>query len=213
VNGYNPIWLVILSIAVALIPIFLGLFTSYLKVSIVLGILRNALGAQQIPSGLVVMALSLAITGYCMSPVMQESLQRAAGVKWELVREELSPHSLVQAGEALQPFLDFIERHAGQREIEALIQITSGENQGIKPEWQINLLAFLLTELKEGFAMAFTILVPFLVIDIVVANILVGLGMFMVSPVMISLPLKILLFVVSDGWILIIKGLLNSYQT
>ena len=120
------------------------------------------------------------------------------------------------------PWLKFMADHTGSREIRSLTQLNAEPKSGdeipqeiLRTEVinhpRILIPAFMLTELKQAFAMGFVLLLPFLVIDLIVANVLAGLGMFMVSPSMISLPLKLLLFVVSDGWILLSRGLILSY--
>jgi flagellar biosynthetic protein FliP len=114
-----------------------------------------------------------------------------------------------------------MEQHVGMRELSFLGQMSARDNQNNSAEvaspqqagFGILLAAFVLGELKEAFAMSFTLLVPFLVVDLIVANLLVGMGMFMLSPVMVALPVKLILFVLADGWLLIARGLVSSYST
>jgi type III secretory pathway component EscR len=232
----NPFWLILLTALLALIPVMIGLVTSYVKVSVVLGMLRSGLGAQQVPGNLVVMAVSLAITFYVMSPVVLETAELAEQINFSIVLKNPSIESLEKLAPLFEPWREFMRKHAGQRELKALgemrvsaladlpglkggnppavVQAPSNavsKNLQEDPPLRVLLIAFVLTELKEAFAMGFVLILPFLVIDLIVANLLAGLGMFMVSPLLISLPLKLILFVVSDGWVLLTRGLINSY--
>ncbi len=212
-NTLNPVWLIILAGIVALIPVLTGLMTSYLKVSIVLGMLKNGLGAQQVPGNLVIMALSLAITMYIMTPVVLRSSEASANIDFGMILKSPSAKSLQSLAPTIEPWREFMLRHAGEREIRALTSLDAASNGEVEhsKEFRILVPAFVLTEIKEAFAMGFVLLLPFLVVDLVVSNILAGMGMVMMSPMIISLPLKLILFVISDGWILVTKGLINSY--
>ena len=217
----NPSWLVLFMSAVAIVPIALSLLTSYLKMSIVFGMVKNALGTQSSPSALTVLALSAALTCFTMGPVLEESIRHSSTVDMKSFVESPSMEKLSSLGTAFVPWKHFLQKHAGRREVMALQTLAQAEPSALAaPQEKIQtgeslrvlVPAFVLTELKEGFAMGFVLLLPFLVIDLIIANILVGLGMTMVSPVMIALPVKLLLFIVSDGWLLLAKGLVLSYQ-
>lgn len=220
----HPYWLIIASSMFALIPVGLALVTSYMKVSIVLGMLRSGLGTPQVPSGSVIMALSFALTAFIMAPVAKESAEIIASQKLPSFKESPSLQSLKSLILILDPWKKFMNSQAGEsekrffREMRMSFLKKAGkplddEGEGDLPKTlQIVLPAFVFSELKEAFAMAFVVLLPFLIIDLVVANILVGLGMYMVSPVMISLPLKLFLFVGSDAWMFLARGLVESYQ-
>lgn len=212
----HPLWLVVFTLGVAIVPLLAGVATSYIKVSIVFSMLRNGLGAQQLPSGLVVMVLSLALTLYVMSPVFSRSLEIAAQLDPRTLLNAPGLEGLKPLAGAVEPWREFMERHSGQREVETLRRLAGGSAELERPSERVSLNviipAFVMTELKEGFAMGFSLLLPLLVIDLIVANILSGLGMFMVSPLLISLPLKLLLFTLCDGWLLISQALINSYQ-
>lgn len=223
IEAVNPIWLIALAALAAMLPILVGLLTSYLKISIVFGMVRSALGTQQTPGNLVIMVLALALTSYTMMPVADETLEIASQTDISALQSP-SPQTLKTLTPVFEPWRRFLHHHSGARELRtltALLAAQAGQEQqlpaGAGPQIQaidlrVLLPAFLLTELKESFAMAFVLLLPFLVVDMVVANILIGMGMYMVSPLMISLPLKLVLFVVADGWLLIARGLINSYQ-
>jgi len=202
-----PEQLIFLSLSIALLPAAIGVLTTYLKVSIILGMLRSALGTQQTPSGLVVMAVSIAFTWVIMSPVFVETSSRfisnQARLSKGITKESKEAFEFV-----VSPWKEFISAHAGKRESELIVEIGSNKDP---QSWGVIVPAFILSELKEAFAMALMVLLPFAVIDIVVANILGGLGMFMVSPTLISLPLKLGVFVMSDAWIFLAKSIVASY--
>lgn len=201
--------LIYLSLAIALVPSVLGVLTAYLKVSIVLGMLRNALGTQQTPSGLLVMAISFAFTWMIMSPVFLSTYERW-NAKQSVFSKGLTKENVEVLKDIFKPWQDFLKAHAGERE-KVFIKETIKEPT-TDDDWRVLIPSFILTELKEAFAMALMLLLPFAVIDIVVANILGGMGMFMVSPTLISLPLKLLVFTTSDAWLFLSKALVGSYS-
>lgn len=212
----DPIWLLLLSFSLALLPVFFSIFTAYLKISIVLGIVKNAIGAQQIPSAMVVMALSLSLTLFVMKPVFIESSNSVSDLKFSELGKNSISEVIKKIEPAYIPWQKFLLRHAGEKELASLAEmqkeISPKNSSVVKTLGFFHLTtAFLLTELKEAFMIGFIIMLPFLVIDLVVANLLTGLGMYMLSPVMISLPIKILVIVGFDAWLLIFKGLFYSY--
>jgi type III secretion protein R len=227
----HPALFIGVSLCLALVPMLIGVATSYLKVSIVLNMLRSGLGLQQVPGNLVIMVLSLSLTAFIMQPVFEAM----ASAYESLPKQQNSSFQLKTVANRFQsvsePLLKFMKKHAGAKELSALqsMVVQAAEENALgnskmsqttkedtippsEERISVMVLAFILSELKEAFAMGFVLLLPFLAIDLVVANILVGMGMFMVSPVMISLPLKILLFIAGDGWLLLFKGLYLSYQ-
>lgn len=203
----NPLILIGTSALIAMVPVGLGLLTSYLKLSLVFGFLRSAFNSQQTPSGLVIMALSLALSVQVMRPVVKQSL---AGISVQRVKEISERPQLISAAElqaVLTPWREFWLRHAGRRELAVL----TGADVATCDLGQI-IAAFVLSELKEAFAMGLALLLPFLAIDLIVSSLLVGLGLTMLTPNAISLPLKLLLFVWCDGWLYLSHGLLASYS-
>lgn len=219
----NPAWYLISTVLLALIPIAVGLLTSYVKISIVLGIIKNALGTQHAPGAMVTLALSLTLTSLTMNPVIRETLEIAKTLDKEIISKSPSLEMFAAIRPLLTPWEFFLRRNTGNRELAALSLATESKSRSEnsinsrifnREDADLSLLmpAFLLTELKEGFSMAFIVLLPFLAIDLIVSNMLMGLGMMMVSPVLISLPIKLILFVISDSWLLIAQGLIRSYQ-
>lgn len=215
----RPSELIFISGLIALVPLLISLTTSYVKVSVVLGILKNGLGTQQFPGPIVTMALSLSITCYVMSPVMSESLEAFNEIPKLSKLDLFNINDLQKISPVVRPWKNFMLKFAGKKELRLFL---GQEETSKKIEFdqknisEISLKAiapaFLITELKKAFSIAFIVLIPFLVIDLICANVLVGMGMFMVSPVLISLPIKLLVFVMSDAWILLVKSLINSYQ-
>ena len=216
----NPVWYVALASLLAVVPIIIGVTTSYLKVSIVFGLLKSALGTQQVPGVMVTMSLAIAVTTFVMAPVFEEVVARASTATWGDLTRMPQRKQLDEAARVVEPIVHFLRTHTGVREQEALAQLEGGHRQraaehpaGEPAEigWRSTILGFVLTELREAFMMGLMLLLPFLAIDLIVSNILVGLGMFMVSPTMISLPLKLLLFVLADGWLVLTRALITSY--
>jgi type III secretory pathway component EscR len=216
----NPVWYLASAVLFALIPVAVGLLTSYVKISIVLGIIKNALGTQHAPGAMVTLALSLALTGLTMNPVIKETVEISKTLDYAIISKSPSLEVIAALSPLLSPWELFLRKNTGKRELAALSLAVNRSPEKAeeeidiqqKIEFSLLLPAFLLTELKEGFSMAFIVLLPFLAIDLIVSNILMGLGMMMVSPVLISLPIKLILFVISDSWLLIAQGLIRSYQ-
>ncbi|GAA0486249.1 flagellar type III secretion system pore protein FliP [Alkalibacterium indicireducens] len=200
--------LYLLLFLIALIPSFLVLTTSFTRTIIVLSFTRNALGTQQSPPNQVLIGLALFLSVFVMRPVYQEVNEQALQpmLAGEITREE----SLDIAEE---PIKTFMLDQTRTTDLELFVQL-SGDDFPEDPE-DLSLFtvipAFAISELRTAFTIGFLIFIPFLVIDIVVASILMSMGMFMLSPVMISLPFKLLLFVMVDGWYLVVESLIGSF--
>ncbi len=207
----NPIWLVGGSFLIALVPLLVGFTSAYVKTSIVLSMLKSGFGSQGIPSAMVVMALSCCLTFIIMGPVWEVSYREVLKLPKHTFENLPDSNTLVQLEAVVNPWREFLENHSGEKERKYFSSI----NQKDPNQRSISLgglmTAFLVSELKQAFTMGFVLLLPFLAIDLIVANILTGLGMVMASPVMIALPLKVFVFLLADGWLLISQGLLKSY--
>jgi flagellar biosynthetic protein FliP len=165
-----------------------------------------------------------------MAPAFEQSKRLADENDLLGILSQSSLDKLAAITPIFEPWRKFMQLHTGKRELLALSQMVkvASKGEGVEKQdvlqaddkpadpdiiaWRLLLPAFVLSELKQAFTMGFVLLLPFLVIDLIVANILVGLNMIMVSPIMVALPLKLILFVMSDGWLLITKGLINSYN-
>jgi|GEM_PF-1263140 len=221
----SPETLLLVSVVVAVIPLILAVGTCYLKFSIVLSMLRSGFGTQQAPSNSLVMALSVVLSLVVMEPVLRETSERVS----EIQLTQAGPTSVFEGAKKLaiaaEPWRDFLLNHCGERELETFRRLADPHEESAKetaavesskshetPSLAVALGAFVLSEIKRGFVIAFFLLIPFFVIDVVVSNLLVSLGLTMLSPVVVTLPLKILLFITSDGWLLLAKSLVQSYQ-
>jgi len=195
--------------AVSLIPSALILMTSFLRFIIVLGLLRQALSLQQTPPNHVLISLALVLTCFVMAPTLKEINTVALRPYQE--NKLPFPQAIEKAGEPVRKFLLHQTR---RRELAFMVKLARVETP--KSEQDVPFLvlvtAFVLSELKTAFTMGFLIFLPFLVIDLGVSSVLMSLGMMMVPPSMVSLPLKILLFVMVDGWTLLVEGLVRSVR-
>ncbi|HPT68639.1 MAG TPA: flagellar type III secretion system pore protein FliP [Syntrophomonas sp.] len=193
----------------SLAPAILIMVTSFTRIVIVLSFVRNALGTQQIPPNQVLIGLALLLTFFTMAPTYQT-----------IKTEAINPYMAGQMGqsEAMEtgagPLKDFMLRQTRDKDLNLFIDMSSQARPANREDLSLGVLvpAFIISELKTAFQMGFYIFLPFLVIDIVVSSTLMSMGMFMISPVMISLPFKILLFVLTDGWYLVVKSLLESFR-
>lgn len=210
----------------AILPLVVLMLTSFVKISVVLSLVRNALGAPDAPSGLVVMGLSLVLTMFVMAPVAVEMTQAAAtpapGISAPAPSElETAVRTLVPAdhqGEvdavarALVPLEKFLARHASAKDRATFVELAARMGRTVKgDELWVLAPAFLTTELREAFAIAVLIFLPFLVIDLIVGLGMASLGLSATSPQVVALPLKLLLFVAVDGWRLLVDALLRGY--
>ncbi len=222
-TGLNPTWLIVVSFGLALIPLLVCAGTSYIKISVVLGLLRGGFGTQGVPGAMIISSMAMALSLYIMGPTLEASIGAAEAIPFGSFAADPSVRRLAQLRPLVEPWRTFMLAHAGKRELLAVSELerrediaTAGATAVATPDdgtcWRAALLAFVLTELRQAFSMGFVLLLPFLVIDIAVANILAGLGMFMLSPTLISLPLKLLLFVACDGWMILSRSLIFSYQ-
>lgn len=248
----SPIALTIILSALSLLPIFLLAISAYVKVSVVLQILRNAMGLGQIPSSAIISLLAMLLSLHVMSPVLQDT--------WAIAKPHLANHGLLEnnplpsqatpsttppatydwqkllcdLSPAKEPLVTFLEKNSDldkRLRLAALNNIRSQQQKQQSDEAATSqddktnetitelenetigslLLAFLISQLHAAFTIGAMIYIPFLAIDLLVANILTGMGMISVSPTSISTPLKLFLFVANDGWYLLCKNLLLSY--
>ena len=217
----NPVVMVIVLAALALAPFVLMMMTSFIKISVVLSILRNAIGTQQVPPSTVITGLAFILSIFIMAPVGRQ-MYEAAGVipNTRDMFSEASVKSLFSAAQnGKEPLRKFLARHSHAQdrllfmELSARMQKNSGtaNPQIDKEDFQVLIPSFATSQLKEAFQVCFLVFVPFLIIDMVVANVLLSMGMSMLSPVVISLPFKLLLFVLVNGWYLVVRGLVLSY--
>ena len=217
----NPIVLVIVLGALALAPFALIMLTSFVKISVVLSILRNALGTQQVPPNQVITGISLILTIFIMAPVVEKMYAEAGNIgDSEAVFSEVSVKTIFEAAKrGREPLRQFLERHAHEADRKMFYNLAQrmAVRNGNDPQeilvtdFRIVVPSFVTSQLTEAFKIGFLLFIPFLVIDMVVSNILQAMGMFMLSPAMISLPFKLLLFVLVDGWVILVRNLVLGY--
>lgn len=267
----NPVVMVIVLGVLSLAPFIVVMLTSFVKISVVLSILRNALGTQQVPPNQIITGLAFVLTIFIMVPVGRQMYDQAGVANTKDIFSEASIKSLFDAAKkAKEPLRHFLSQHSHVKDRElfmelavrlernALINENRGNQQASAPtptqtatpaaaapaqsataavaapapsapppaptvdeskiekpdkeDFQVLIPAFVTSQLKEAFEVGFLLFVPFIIVDMVVANILLAMGMQMLSPSVISLPFKLLLFVVVDGWFLIVRGLVLSYM-
>ncbi|MFC3392371.1 flagellar type III secretion system pore protein FliP [Aidingimonas halophila] len=194
--------------AMAFLPAMLLMMTSFTRIIIVLSLLRTAMGTQSTPPNQVILGLALFMTLFIMSPVFAEVYE----VAWQpLSNDEINFDTFLERG--VQPFREFMLAQTREPDLALFARLSdTGEMQG--PEdvpLQVLLPSFVTSELKTAFQIGFTIFIPFLIIDLVVASVLMSLGMMMVPPATISLPFKLMLFVLVDGWQLLVGSLAESF--
>lgn len=209
--------------ALSLAPFILTMTTSFLKFSVIGSILRSALGTSQIPPNQVLMGLSLILTIYVMAPTGQRIHSEIGGLMDKAsekgVMSDQGIEIIKQAIEKGQkPYLDFLAKHSHAKDRALFVSMARTLRKGDPHATELNerhplvlIPAFVTSELTEAFQIGFILFVPFIVIDMIVSNVLLAMGMQMLSPTIISLPCKLLLFVLIDGWHLIMKGLVLGY--
>jgi flagellar biosynthetic protein FliP len=199
----------ILLTVLSLVPAILLMTTSFIRIVVVLSFARSALGLPQTPPNQVLLGLALFLTGYIMWPVWQQA--NADGIQAYL-HGDISAESAVER--SVQPLRDFMFRQTRQSELALFVRLSHLPPPEAPADVPTHVLipAFMLSELKTAFQMGFMILVPFLVIDLVVASLVMSLGMMMLPPTTLSLPFKVLLFVLADGWTLVVQSLVQSFH-
>ena len=194
--------------ALSFLPAGLMMMTSFTRIIIVLAILRQAIGTMQTPSNQILVGLALFLSFFIMVPVFDDVYDNAVQ---PYMNEELPPADALQR--AAEPFRSFMLGQTRETDLELFADISLAEPVESDADVPFSLLlpAFVTSELKTAFQIGFLILIPFLVIDLVVASLLMSMGMMMLSPMIISLPFKIMLFVLIDGWTLVMGTLASSF--
>ncbi|QCI26622.1 flagellar biosynthetic protein FliP [Buchnera aphidicola (Thelaxes californica)] len=209
-SSYFPLELLIFLSSLSFIPAFILMMTSFTRIIIVFGLLRNALGTPYSPPNQILIGLSLFLTFFIMNPVFEQAYQ-----------ESYIPYSqnkidMIEAvDKAIYPFRNFMLKQIKDSDLilfANLSKITVLKDRDSVP-MKIILPAFMTSEIKTGFQIGFSIFLPFLIIDLLVASVLMSLGMMMVPPSTVSLPFKLMFFILSDGWNLLIRSLFYSFHT
>ncbi|SEQ17954.1 flagellar biosynthetic protein FliP [Ectothiorhodospira magna] len=200
--------ILILMTLMSLLPAALIMLTSFTRIIIVLGILRQGIGTTQTPSNQILIGLALFLTLFIMAPVFQAVNEEAIQ---PFMAEEIDQEELVQR--AWIPLRDFMLEQTRETDISMFARIAGHDSFETPQDVPFSILvpSFITSELKTAFQIGFLILIPFLIIDLVVASVLMSMGMMMLSPLIISLPFKIMLFVLVDGWAMIMSTLATSF--
>ncbi len=210
--------LIVVAFMVGLIPFVAMMVTSYTKIVVVLGLLRNALGVQQVPPNMVLNGLAIILSAYIMAPIAMETMESMDASR----RIGSTSSGLEQLGQvataARVPVARFLDKHAHEREKAFFLKSASAvwpaerARQLQKSDLLVLAPAFTVSELTEAFKIGFLVYLSFVVVDLIIANILLALGLSQVSPTTVSIPFKLLLFVVLDGWALLLHGLVLTYK-
>lgn len=204
----DSVKLLILLTVLTLAPSFLILTTCFTRIIVVLSFLRNALGTQQTPPNQLLIGLALFLTFFIMQPVYSQVMENAVN---PFLADEISQEEAMD--NAIEPMKEFMLKQTREKDLALFLRASGSDNVEDPMELSMTTVipAFAISELRTAFSIGFILFIPFLVIDMVVASILMSMGMFMLPPVMISLPFKILLFVLVDGWYLVVESLLESF--
>lgn len=199
---------VLLLTVLTLAPAILIMMTSFTRLAVVFSLLRNALGTQQIPPTQIIVGLSLFLTFFIMAPVFNQVNDKALT---PFMEGKMSQQQFLE--EAGKPMKEFMLRQTRKKDLGLFMRIAGEERPANAQAVPITSLipAFVISELKTAFEIGFLLYVPFLVIDMVVASVLLSMGMMMLPPVMVSLPFKLMLFVLVDGWYLLVGSLVKSF--
>jgi type III secretion protein R len=214
----RPITLIVVLGIATLLPFAFMTLTAFVKISTVLQIVRGAIGAQNVPSNAVIMAFAGALTLLAMAPLGTRLSERVGPLLAPSAQSDTADWLLSVSAAAKQPITSFLEKNASERERGRFFEIARAARPAAERELvsrddlTVVVPAFVVSELLEAFALGFAIYLPFLVIDLVVANVLLALGMQMLNPSQISLPFKLLLFVAIDGWGLLAQTLVTGYK-
>lgn len=205
----DSLTMLLLLTVLSLAPAILIMVTSFTRIAIVLSFVRSALGTNNLPPSQVLVALALFLTLFTMSPVIGQIVDSAWNplTEGEITQEEAYEIAADKISEFMEPYIN-------ESDLALFIAASDTEPERYEDTSLTVLIpAFLISELKAAFQMGFLIYVPFLAIDMIVASTLLSMGMFMLPPAMVSLPLKVLIFLLADGWHLVVRSLLSIYLT
>lgn len=192
----------------SLAPSILIMVTSFTRIAVVLSLLRSAIGTQTAPPNAVIIGLALFLTGFVMAPTLREAYRVSVE---PLVAGQIQPQEAYNRG--VVPFKTFMLKHVREKDLTLFVEMSREPAPARPEEVQIQVLvpAFMISELRRAFEIGFLLFVPFLIIDLVVASILMSVGMMMLPPVTVALPFKLIFFVLVDGWGLVAGSLIKSY--
>jgi type III secretion protein R len=207
--------LLIVVLAISVIPFIAMVVTSYMKIVVVLGLLRNALGVQQVPPNMVLNGIAIIVSVYIMAPVAFSAMQ---GMQANQAPGNVTQNVTAGIAAAREPFRTFLAAHAQSRERQFFLRSATAlwpaqEAKALKDTDLIVLApAFTLTELTDAFKIGFLLYIGFIIVDLVIANVLMAMGLNQVQPTNVAIPFKLLLFVAMDGWSALMHGLILGYR-
>ncbi len=209
IQNLNPVLQTLVVMTVfSLLPFIFCSMTSFLRFVVVFSMLKTAMGTQQVPPAIVIIGLSIILTFYTMGSTFQKMYDMGS-VPYQ------KNHDIVMAiNEGSKPLKEFMLKQTRESDLTFFVELahkTKPQSPDELSIWEIA-PAYIISELNTSFEISFVIFVPFIILDLVVANILLALGMFMLSPTIISMPFKLLIFIAVDGWALIVQGLVSSYN-
>ncbi len=209
IKDINPvIQMLVVMTVFSLIPLVFCCMTSFLRFVIVFSMLKTAMGTQSVPPSIVIIGLSMILTFFTMGPTFQKMYDMGN------IPYQKTQNMVLALEEGSKPLKEFMMKQTRESDLEFFVQLSKHRQPETPDEitlWEVA-PAYIMSELKTAFEIGFVIFVPFIVLDLVIANILLALGMFMLSPTIISLPFKLLIFIAVDGWALIVQGLVTSYN-
>ena len=205
----NPVLQILVVMTLfSLLPFVFCCMTSFLRFVVVFAMLKTAMGTQQVPPAIVIIGLSIILTFYTMGSTFQKMYDMGS------VPYQKNQDMIGAIQEGSKPLKEFMLKQTRESDLEFFVELahkTKPQSPDELSIWEIA-PAYITSELKTSFEISFVIFVPFIILDLVVANILLALGMFMLSPTIISMPFKLLIFIAVDGWALIVQGLVSSYN-
>jgi flagellar biosynthesis protein FliP len=204
------IQLIALLTVLSLAPSILVMMTSFTRIVVVLSLLRTALGTATAPPNAVIVSLALFLTAFVMGPALQNAYE--TGVR-PLINNEISTEQAFERG--VMPLRAFMQKNVREKDLKLFTDLSREEPSARPEDMSLRILvpAFMISELKRAFEIGFLLFLPFLIIDLVVASVLMAMGMMMLPPVVVSLPFKLIFFVLVDGWSLVAGSLIQSYGT
>lgn len=218
-SSFSPALVIVTVVGLSMAPFVAVMVTSFTKIVVVLSLLRNALGLQQVPPNVVINGLAIILSIYVMNPVILTTYDAIHSKMQEQPNATMNVERMVELVEAgKEPLRDFLIRHSSEKEraffLSSAQRLLPEERRGSVSanDYIVVVPAYTVSELTAAFQIGFLIFLPFLIIDLVVSNILLAMGMMMLSPTTVSLPFKLLLFVFLDGWAKLVHGLILTYR-
>lgn len=209
IQNLNPVLQILVVMTMfSLLPFIFCCMTSFLRFVVVFAMLKTAMGTQQVPPAIVIIGLSIILTFYTMGSTFQKMYDMGS------VPYQKNGDMVAAIQEGSKPLKEFMLKQTRESDLEFFVELahkTRPQSPDDLSIWEVA-PAYMVSELKTSFEISFVIFVPFIILDLVVANILLALGMFMLSPTIISMPFKLLIFIAVDGWALIVQGLVSSYN-